>query len=93
MNSGKYDRLKGQAVLALLTERTHRQAARKTGIGAATLSRWRRQHDFQQMLEAAQARLLEEGVSAVAKASARRCRIRTAVSTSMQVLDGAKGGD
>jgi transposase-like protein len=92
MTNSKFDRLKSQAVLALLTCRTHQQAARRVGVGTATLSRWRRQHDFQQMLEAAQARLLEEGVSAVAKASARRCRIRTAVSTSMQVLDGAKGG-
>lgn len=55
-----------QAVLAVISSPNVRAAARKAGVGEATLFRWLRCRAFKQRLEEQQRRLAEESVVALA---------------------------
>lgn len=57
--SHRYDK----AILALLSEPTLDLAAKKAGIGAATLARWLRNPDFQAAYRSARRRTFESGLS------------------------------
>lgn len=57
--SHRYDK----AILALLSEPTLELAAKKAGIGAATLQRWLRHPDFEHAYRLARRRMFEAGLS------------------------------
>ena len=59
----KYHAKHQLAILALLSESTIEQAAQKTGVGLATLSRWLTDPRFQEKYQEARRRSFEAGLS------------------------------
>src|SRR5690348_1352148 len=69
MSAGsKLDRLQEQAVAALLTSRTHAEAAAAVGISEATIQRWLQIEEFQAAYRAARRAVVEAAVGELQKA-------------------------
>src|SRR6516164_2679950 len=52
-HGSKFSRKMEEAIVALLTQRNHEEAARAVGIGTATLLRWQKEPEFQKGFRAA----------------------------------------
>lgn len=85
--SGKISRKGMQAIAALLSEPTHEAAAKKAGIGTATLSRWLADPTFQSQYRLAQREAFASAVARLQSASG------LAVETLVAELSGDRSGD
>lgn len=85
--SGKISRKGPQAIAALLSEPTHEAAAKKAGIGTATLSRWLADPTFQSRYRLAQREAFASAVARLQSASG------LAAETLAQEMTGDRAGD
>jgi hypothetical protein len=84
----KRDRKLEQAISALLSEGTVEQAAKKAGVGYATLRRWLKEPGFREAYRQARRELVEGAVGRIQAATGQ------AVDTLLTVAkEGAKAGD
>lgn len=62
-HGAKFPRKKQEAIAALLTQPTIREAAKTAGVGEKTLWRWLQNQEFQEAYREAKRRVVEEGIS------------------------------
>ena len=73
-HGSKLDQAKARTIAALLSTCSQAEAAKKAGIGAATLKRWLQQPKFREAYEAASQRLLDQLVDQLAEQTLQRSR-------------------
>jgi transposase len=71
-HGSKLDQVKERAILALLSTHSQAAAAKKAGIGVATLKRWLQLPEFREMYDAASQRFLDQGVAQLAEETMQR---------------------
>src|SRR4051794_24055222 len=62
-HGAKFNRKKDDAIIALLTQRNVEEAARATGIGISTLSRWMKEPEFDKAYKAAKREAFGQAVA------------------------------
>jgi transposase-like protein len=68
-HGSKYDRLRDEAIVALLSHRTVEEAARAVGIGTNTLLRWMKQPDFDAAYREARRLVFSQAIARMQQAS------------------------